>query len=331
MAGQNLHRVELVYDDKCPLCRTYCKAVSLDNPAESLDLIDARQDSALMRDITARGLDIDDGMVVKLGETLYYGSDAMHQISLRSQRKGWVGLMNRLFFRTQRRARLFYNPAKAVRNVILRLLGIELVHNLKPKNTLKHQLGADWAKLHPNVQARFDREPEQGETITYTGAMTDIRRSRLGWLFATLTRAIGNPLAPFAGRDVPMDVSLFRKPGRDGVFWQRSYFRPGKKPYVVTSIKRESKKGEMLECVGGGFGMKLKVSAQDGDMHFESYRYFWNPLGIYFPLPHWISPGKAHVIHHDLGGGDFRFTISMVHPQLGETFYQDGVFRLKGE
>jgi hypothetical protein len=47
----------------------------------------------------------------------------------------------------------------------------------------------------------------------------------------------------------------------------------------------------------------------------------------YLPLPHWLSPGKTHVIHQDLGGGAFRFTISMDHHILGQTFYQTGVFR----
>ena len=209
--------------------------------------------------------------------------------------------------------------------------GIVFPHSREPKNTLKNQLGADWKKLHPNVQARFDREPEPGETVIYTGTMLDIRRSRLGWLFAHLTRLVGNPLTPFRGRSVPVDVALFRKEGRDGVFWERTYFYPGRKPYVVVSVKRESGDGEMLECVGGGFGMKLKVTARDGDMHFESYRYFWDFPGFRVPLPHWITPGKAHVIHHDLGKGDFMYTISMIHPQLGETFYQQGIFHLKGE
>lgn len=85
----------------------------------------------------------------------------------------------------------------------------------------------------------------------------------------------------------------------------------------------------MLECVGGGFGMKLAVTARDGELHFESYRYFWSAFGVTVPLPHWLAPGRTHVIHKDLGGGDFQFTISMVHKQLGETFYQQGVFRRK--
>lgn len=45
------------------------------------------------------------------------------------------------------------------------------------------------------------------------------------------------------------------------------------------------------------------------------------------PLPHWLSPGETHVSHTDLGGGFFRFTISMDHRQLGRTFYQTGIFR----
>lgn len=198
------------------------------------------------------------------------------------------------------------------------------------KNTLKNQLGGAWKNLHPNIQARFDREPEIGETITYDGVMHRIRRSRMGWLFATLTRVIGNPLTPFAGEDIPMQVALYKKAGIDGVFWQRSYFRASKKPYIVVSTKKESAQGEMLECVGGGFGMKLKVSAVNGEMHFESFRYFCTAFGREIALPHWLSPGTAHVAHQDLGNGTFVFTISMVHQKLGETFYQQGIFHLRG-
>ncbi len=195
-------------------------------------------------------------------------------------------------------------------------------------NNLQHQLGAQWSTLHPNIQQRFACEPLPGETITYDGVMHVIRRSRMGWLFAVLTRVIGNPLTPLAGAEVPMEVALSKHP-KSGVSWQRTYFYPERKPYVVTSVKRESKKGEMLECVGGGFGMKLAVTARDGELHFESYRYFWETFGLQVPLPHWLSPGKTHVIHRDLGGGHFQFTISMVHRQLGETFFQQGTFKRK--
>lgn len=198
-------------------------------------------------------------------------------------------------------------------------------------STIKNQLNEGWNKLNPNIQERFANEPELGEKLVYEGVMQIIRCSKMGSLFAHLTRIIGNPLTPYEGINIPMEVELFKKPAKSGVYWRRIYHYPNKKPYIVTSVKKESCNGEMMECVGGGFGMLLKVYEQDSSLHFESYRYFWKFLFLRIPLPHFISTGKTHVVHSDLGNGDFRFTISMTHKYLGETFYQDGIFRRMGE
>lgn len=196
-----------------------------------------------------------------------------------------------------------------------------------PVSSLQRLLKDKWADLHPNIQERFRRDPLPGANIVYAGSMEEIRCSKMGRLFAYLTRVIGNPLTPHEGKDVPMRVELIKVQGYAGVCWQRTYFYPRRKPYVVISVKRENELGQMMECVGGGFGMVLDVYPENGSLHFVSKRYFWQVLGKRVPLPHFLAPGKTHVIHDDLGGGAFRFTISMVHPQLGETFYQTGIFR----
>ena len=193
-------------------------------------------------------------------------------------------------------------------------------------NTIKWQLGKNWHQLHPNVQRRFNRLPTEAKPIVYEGVMDEVNCSRAGWLFAVLTTVIGNPLSPHRGQQVPMEVRLTTRPGHKGVYWQRTYFFADKKPFQVTSVKKDDR-GRMMEMVGGGFGMFLDVSAEQGELHFRSSRYFWKFLRWYLPLPHWLSPGKTHVIHQDLGGGAFRFTISMDHQVLGQTFYQTGVFR----
>ncbi len=82
----------------------------------------------------------------------------------------------------------------------------------------------------------------------------------------------------------------------------------------------------MMEMVGGGFGMFLDVYAENSELHFKSTRYFWKCIKWYIPLPHWLSPGATHVIHQDLGKGDFRFTITMDDALLKRTFYQTGIF-----
>ena len=78
----------LVYDGECPLCRTYCKYVRIRAAAGRLHLVDARQPGPLMDEITAAGLDIDQGMVVKLGGRLYYGPDAIHVLVLAADPAG---------------------------------------------------------------------------------------------------------------------------------------------------------------------------------------------------------------------------------------------------
>ena len=121
-------KMEIVYDGQCPVCTTYCCA--LKRP-DGVELVDARQESDTMREITQRGLDIDQGMVLKIGDKMYYGSEAMLEISRRMPRKGWTGLMNRLFFNSAGVARVTYNACKAGRSLLLKVLGISKINNLK--------------------------------------------------------------------------------------------------------------------------------------------------------------------------------------------------------
>lgn len=125
----------LVYDDECPVCRTYCKYVRIRDTVGRLHLVDARQPGPLMDEITAAGLDIDQGMVLKFKQVTYYGPDAIHMLSLLSTRTGWFNRLCFVFFGTRWGARVFYPMGKAFRNVLLKLLGISYIGNLKSPAT----------------------------------------------------------------------------------------------------------------------------------------------------------------------------------------------------
>jgi hypothetical protein len=153
-----------------------------------------------------------------------------------------------------------------------------------------------------------------------------VRANAAGWLFAQICRLIGTPLAPWRGTDVPVrvDVHLDR---RGGLAWDRVYAFDGHSPVTVSSAKMVSPSGALMEVVRGGLGMTLAVSVEDGALHFRSLGYFASLGGLRLPLPLLLSPGRAHVIHADAGGGRFRFTLIFTHPLLGETLFQDGLFR----
>ncbi len=122
--------VYVVYDDKCPFCRNYCQAVRLQKAAGTLKLVDARQPSPLMDEITAKGLDIDHGMVVKIGDHLYYGADAIHILALLSTRSGVFNRAAYWIFQSKSVTAVLYPVLRDCRNLALRLMGIPLIKNL---------------------------------------------------------------------------------------------------------------------------------------------------------------------------------------------------------
>jgi hypothetical protein len=183
---------------------------------------------------------------------------------------------------------------------------------------------AAWASLPAAVQARFGTA-SHGRTIIYEGEMV-VRANPVGWLFAQLCRLIGTPLAPWRGEAVPVrvDVHLDR---RGGLAWDRTYDFAGHRPVMVSSAKLMSPRGALMEVVRGGLGMTLAVTVEAGALHFRSLAYFASLGPLRLPLPLLLSPGRAHVIHTDAGGGTFRFTLIFTHPLFGETLFQDGLFR----
>ena len=124
----------LVYDKNCPFCENYCQLVRIRESAGELVLVDARQDSEVMKEITAAGLDIDQGMVFKVGEVLYYGADAIHALALFSSRSGLWNRFNVWLFSSQKRASWCYPVLRACRNLALKLIGVTKIYNLNRKN-----------------------------------------------------------------------------------------------------------------------------------------------------------------------------------------------------
>ena len=84
-----------------------------------------------MGDITRRGLDIDQGMVVKADGFLYYGADAIHAVARMSSPGGLFGGMNRWFFASKRRSRLLYPVFRSARNLLLKVLRKTKINNLR--------------------------------------------------------------------------------------------------------------------------------------------------------------------------------------------------------
>ncbi len=122
--------VWLLYDGECPICRTYCRYARIREAVGELHLVDARQPGPLRDEITAAGLDIDQGIVLKFKDVVYFGPDAMHVLTLLGTRSGWFNRMAFVLFGTRLGSRIVYPACKGLRNLLLRVLGIQFIDNL---------------------------------------------------------------------------------------------------------------------------------------------------------------------------------------------------------
>ncbi|MGH8130768.1 MAG: DCC1-like thiol-disulfide oxidoreductase family protein [Steroidobacteraceae bacterium] len=120
----------LVYDKQCPACDHYCNLVRIRESSGRLILVDARDGGPIMGEITAAGLDIDQGMVVKVGGILYYGSDAIHVLSLMGTNSGFFNRLTHWTFKYRPVARVLYPLLRACRNLLLKYLGKTKINNL---------------------------------------------------------------------------------------------------------------------------------------------------------------------------------------------------------
>jgi hypothetical protein len=188
-------------------------------------------------------------------------------------------------------------------------------------------LGSEWNKLHPDIQNRFAKNPAPGKPLLYYGALSELRASPVGKLIGTLSKPfIQGALIPYDDHDFPVDIQVYGKTGSSHIYKQRIYMLNGRQPIRFTSYMAESEKGEVLEYVGLGLGMKLKLHVADGNLHFTSDGYFWDILGWRIPLPGLLTPGKTFLRHCNEAPNRFNIRIEIRHALFGTTFVQAGVF-----
>ncbi len=120
----------LVYDWQCPACNLYCHLLRVREAGGQFRLVNARDKPEVMKEITARGFDIDQGMVLKMNHQLYFGANAIHMLALIASPSTVFNRFNIRIFRSRRRAELLYPVLRACRNFLLKLLRRTKINNL---------------------------------------------------------------------------------------------------------------------------------------------------------------------------------------------------------
>jgi predicted DCC family thiol-disulfide oxidoreductase YuxK len=115
----------LVYDGDCPFCSRYVTLVRLRKSLGRVELVNAREGGPIVDEVRQAGLDLDDGMVLKLGERYLHGAECIHALALMTGPSDLFNRVNAALFRSPRLARFLYPILRTGRNATLRLLGRE--------------------------------------------------------------------------------------------------------------------------------------------------------------------------------------------------------------
>ncbi len=129
-----MREVLLVYDHQCFVCDAYCRQAHIREEAGELRRVNARDASPLMEELTARGLDIDKGLVLKVDGDIYYGSDAIHELSLLSNRGNLFNRLTYWVFYSKKLAHIIYPILGFFHDLILKILRKTKINNLNLPN-----------------------------------------------------------------------------------------------------------------------------------------------------------------------------------------------------
>jgi Domain of unknown function (DUF4166) len=185
----------------------------------------------------------------------------------------------------------------------------------------------DWGRLPLATWRRFSKRLADGKTAIYVGEVVEIWFSRIGWWVAQMARLIGGPLPTCSDKHVPSIVTVTEDAATGGQVWTRIYARRNGFPQVIHSSKRFCGPTGLEEYVGFGVSMALRMLVDGQALLFRSAGYFVQLGRLRLPVPAFLTPGALTVAHTDLGGGEFRFTLEIVHPRFGMLVRQSVVFR----
>ncbi len=125
----------ILYDKECPFCDAYIRYNRFREQFPDAKIVNAREDCEYRRAAEARGMDINEGMVVFLGGEIFHGADAMNTLSLITTGSALFNKAVSAVLSNRAVARAVYPLLNAGRKIALFLLGRKQIQTA-PDDTL---------------------------------------------------------------------------------------------------------------------------------------------------------------------------------------------------
>jgi hypothetical protein len=192
-------------------------------------------------------------------------------------------------------------------------------------------LGADFTRLHPQIQRRFGFSSNDAVAAIGTGIMDELWHGpayTLPFLYVGAWRRI---MFPEQGRNVPFTIENYAyrdRYGRETVTWIRTFAARRRRRFDAYMIYAE-RRGRIVDYLGTHqhLAVDLELSVDErGGMRILSgeQRFYEGPVAFTFPL---VLSGVADVCEwYDDAVGRFRIEVSVHNRRWGPLFGYRGSF-----
>jgi hypothetical protein len=195
-------------------------------------------------------------------------------------------------------------------------------------------LGADFGRLHPQIQRRFGFGSSDGLMAIGTGVMERVWHGRPYTLPFLLVGTWRRIMFPEHGRNVPFTIEnyAYRDPlGRETVTWLRTFRTRRVRRFDAYMIFSEQR-GRIVDYLGSHQHLAVDIDLgvdERGGLHLRSgeQRFYEGPAAFRFPL---IFSGVADVHEwYDDEAQQFRIEVRVSNSRWGPLFGYRGHFQVE--
>ncbi|WP_341974143.1 DUF4166 domain-containing protein [Microbacterium sp. LWO13-1.2] len=197
----------------------------------------------------------------------------------------------------------------------------------------RRALGADFERLHPQLQRRFGVGVAAGYGCIGRGVMSEVRRGPWWTLPFLAFGTLRNIMFPEKGQNIPFQIdnhAYVDSLGRETVTFVRTMdIRPGRRRRFDATMIYSERRGRIVDYLGThqhlAVDLDLSVT-DDGGLRLASgaQRFYEGPVSFRFPM---LFSGRAHLTeHYDEERQCFVIDLEVRNALLGFLFGYRGEF-----
>ena len=98
----------ILYDGECPFCSSFVNLARVREVVNEMRLLNAREHPELVAFYRSEGMEINDGMIVSVAGSIFYGAEAVRVLSELTGSKGLFRILLQISFSGTARAKFLY-------------------------------------------------------------------------------------------------------------------------------------------------------------------------------------------------------------------------------